>query len=146
MKHGSVILADKHQDMLEGIRGLLECLFETVVMVADKDSLFETTERLEPDLAIVDLSLPIPTEINIVRQIKERFPNLKFIMLSVHDEPTVINEVMTAGAGGFVLKRAAGSDLIPAVEKVLEGHTYVSADEAVRTRQPSFPTGSRKGA
>ncbi len=137
MEHGCVILADRHQDMLEGIRGLLETMFETVVMVADKDSLFEAAESLEPDLAIVDLSLPISSEINIVRQIKDRFPDLRFIMLSVHDEPTVIREVLAAGSAGLVLKRAAGTDLIPAVEEVLEGHTYVSAVEAVRTCKSS---------
>jgi DNA-binding NarL/FixJ family response regulator len=135
MKHGCVILADRHQDMLEGIRGLLETIFETVVMVAEKDSLFEAAERLEPDLSIVDLSLPISGDINIIRQLKERFPDLKLIMLSVHDEQSVIEQVLSSGAAGFVLKRTAGTDLIPAVEKVLGGHTYVSADKAVRTRK-----------
>jgi DNA-binding NarL/FixJ family response regulator len=127
MKHGRVILADRHQEMLEGLRGLLETMFETVVMVADKDSLFEAVEKLEPDLAIVDLSLPISGEINIARQLKDRFPGLKCIVLSVHDEEKVIEQVLSSGAAGFVLKRTAGTDLIPAVAKVLEGHTYVSA-------------------
>ena len=135
MKYGRVILADRHQEMLEGIRGLLETIFETVLMVADKDSLFEAVARLEPDLIIVDLSLPIPGEINIVRQIKDRFPDLKFLMLSVHDETTVIREVMTAGAAGLVLKRAVGTDLIPAVGEVLAGNTYVSATEPLRTQK-----------
>jgi DNA-binding NarL/FixJ family response regulator len=137
MEGGVVVIADRHQDMLEGIRGLLETIFETVVMVADRASLFETVERLEPDLAIVDLSLPISSDINIVRQLKECFPDLKFIMLSVHDEPIVAEEAMTAGAAGFVLKRTAGTDLIPAVEEILEGRTYVSAVEALRTRRSS---------
>jgi DNA-binding NarL/FixJ family response regulator len=132
MKHGLVILADKHQDMLEGIRGLLETAFDTVVMVADRDALFETAQRLRPDLAIMDLSLPISSEINIVRQFKERHPDLKCIVLSVHDDAEVIEQVLSSGAAGFVLKRAAGTDLIPAVEEVLEGRTYVSAGEAVR--------------
>lgn len=135
MKHGLVILADKHQGMLEGIRGLLETVFDTVVMVADKDALFETARRLEPDLAIVDLSLPISSGINIVRQFKERHPDQKCIVLSVHDDKEVIEQVLSSGAAGFVLKRAAGTDLIPAVEEVLEGRTYVSAVEALRTRR-----------
>lgn len=135
MKNGLVILADKHQDMLEGIRGLLETVFDTVVMVADRDALFETAQRLEPDLAIVDLSLPIASEINIVRQFKERHPDLKCIVLSVHDDEEVIEQVLSSGAVGFVLKRTAGADLIPAVVEVLEGRTFVSAGEAVRTRR-----------
>jgi DNA-binding NarL/FixJ family response regulator len=135
MKHGCVILADRHQDMLEGIRGLLEAIFETVVMVADKDSLFEAAERLEPDLAIVDLSLPISSEINIIRQLKDCSPGLKCIVLSVHDEKEVIEQVLSSGAAGFVLKRTAGTDLIPAVEEVLDGRTYVSITETVRTHK-----------
>lgn len=126
MKYNRVILADSHQNMLEGIRGLLETLFEAVVMVADKNSLFEAAEKLKPDLAVVDLSLSGNGGINIVSQMKRRFPDLKLIILSVHDEPTVVNEVMAAGAAGFVLKRSAANDLILAVEEVLQGGTYVS--------------------
>ena len=137
MKHGLVILADRHQDMLEGIRGLLETIFQTVVMVADRDSLFEAAERLEPDLVIVDLSLSISNEVNILRQFKERHPDLKCIVLSVHDDEEVIKQVLSSGAAGFVLKRTAGTDLIPAVEEVLEGRTYVSAVEALRIRRSS---------
>lgn len=131
VKHGCVILADKHQDMLEGIRGLLETMFETVVMVADADSLFESTQKLKPDLAVVDLSLPVFGEINVVRALKDRFPDLRFIILSVHDEPMVVKEVMAVGSVGFVLKRSAATDLIPAAKKVLKGSTYISPTERV---------------
>jgi DNA-binding NarL/FixJ family response regulator len=126
MKYGSVILADRHQDMLEGIRGLLEVMFETVVMVADKASLFDTAEKINPDLAVVDLSLPVSSEINIARQLKDRFPDLKIIILSVHDEQTVVSEIMNAGVSGFVLKRTAVTDLFTAVDEVLGGKTFVS--------------------
>jgi DNA-binding NarL/FixJ family response regulator len=126
MKYGSVILADRHQNMLEGIRGLLEAMFETVVMVADKASLFDTAEKINPDLAVVDLSLPVSGEINIARQLKDKYPKLKIIILSVHDEQTVVSEIMDSGVSGFVLKRSVASDLISAVDKVLGGKTFVS--------------------
>jgi len=126
MKYGSVILADRHQGMLEGIRGLLEAMFETVVMVADKASLFDTAEKINPDLAVVDLSLLVSSEINIARQLKDKYPDLKIIILSVHDEPTVVSEIMNSGVSGFVLKRSAASDLFSAVDEVLGGKTFVS--------------------
>jgi len=126
MKYGSVILADRHQGMLEGIRGLLEAMFETVVMVADKASLFNTAEKIKPDLAVVDLSLLVSSEINIARQLKDKYPDLKIIILSVHDEPTVVSEIMNSGVSGFVLKRSAASDLFSAVDEVLGGKTFVS--------------------
>lgn len=126
MKYGCVILADRHQNMLEGIRGLLEAVFETVIMVAERASLFETVAKIDPDLVVADLSLPVSGEINIARQIKDQFPDLKLIILSIHDDRIVIEEVMASGASGFVLKRSAGTDLIPAAEEVLGGGTFVS--------------------
>jgi len=126
MKQGQVLLADRHQNVLAGIRSLLETIFETVVMVADEASLLEAAERLEPDLAIIDISLPVSTEENVARRFRSRHPDLKFIVLSVHDEPTVVNEALAAGASGFVLKRAAATDLIPAVREVLQGGIYTS--------------------
>lgn len=127
MNSNCVILADSHQDMLEGIRGLLQTSFESVVMVADEKSLFEIIDKLNPDITVVDLSLPISGEVNIARKIKNHHPNLKFIVLSIHDETTAINEIMSAGAAGFVFKRSAVTDLMPAVDEVLKGHTYVSS-------------------
>lgn len=126
MKKGCVILADSHQNLLEGVRGLLETMFETVVMVADKKSLFEAVDKLKPKLAIVDLSLPVSGEVNVACEVKSRYPELKFIILSVHDEPEVLDEVMSAGASGFVLKRSIATDLLAAVHEVLHGRTYIS--------------------
>jgi DNA-binding NarL/FixJ family response regulator len=126
LKYDRVILADTHQTMLEGIRGLLETMFEAVVMVADDTSLFDTAARLEADLIVADLSLPVSRDVNIVARLKGRFPKLKLIALSVHDESIAVEEVMKAGAEGFVLKRSAATDLIPAVRAVLRGRKYVS--------------------
>lgn len=81
---------------------------------------------MNPDIMVVGLSLPVSGEVNIARKIKRYNPNLKFIVLSVHDEITAINEVMSAGAAGFVFKRSAVTDLMPAVDEVLKGGTYIS--------------------
>ncbi len=126
MKYGAVILADRHQNMLEGIRGLLEVMFDTVVMVADRASLFKAAEKVKPDLVVADLSLPITGEINIARQLKDKYPELKIIILSVNDEKTVVDEIMNCGVSGFVLKRTAGTDLVSAVDEVLAGKAFVS--------------------
>lgn len=125
-KSGRVLLADRHQNMLEGIRSLLETVFDVVVMVADEKSLIDSLEKINPDLVVVDLSLPITEEINVARRIKKRNPEIKIIILSVHDEQTAVDECLSAGATGFVLKRTAANDLLPAVWEVLKGRTYVS--------------------
>jgi DNA-binding NarL/FixJ family response regulator len=129
MKQGKVLLADNHQNMLEGVRNLLEDMFETVFMVADEASLMEAAEKLRPDLIVADLSLPVTKEINVVRRMKTAFPGIKLIILSIHDEQAAFGECIEAGADGIVLKRRAVNDLIPAVEAVLKGGTYVSPSE-----------------
>ena len=131
MKQGKVLLADNHQNMLAGVRTLLENMFEKVFMVADEASLLEAAEKIVPDLIVADLSLPVTKEINIARRLKKTFPDIRLIILSVHDEPTVIGECIEAGAAGFVLKRSAVNDLVPAIEAVLQGTAYVSPSALV---------------
>jgi DNA-binding NarL/FixJ family response regulator len=127
MKHGCVLLADSHLGMLGGVHSLLNTVFETVLMVADERSLIEAVTTFKPDLVVVDLSLPGEGEANIARRLMQRHPELRLIVLSVHDEPTVVGHVLSAGVAGFVLKRAAATDLILAVKEVLQGQVYVSA-------------------
>jgi DNA-binding NarL/FixJ family response regulator len=127
MKYGRVLLADSHLNMLGGVHSLLDELFRTVLMVADERSLEDAVKTFKPDLVVVDLSLPGEGEANVARRLLGRHPGLRLIVLSVHDEPTVVSLVRSAGVAGFVLKRAAATDLIPAVEAVLGGQVYVSA-------------------
>ncbi len=126
MKKGKVLLADIHQNMLAGVRSVLENMFEKVFMVADEASLLDAAEMIKPDLIIADLSLPVTSEINIARRLNKNFPEIKLIILSVHDESSAINECMEAGAKGFVLKRTAVNDLVPAIEAVMQDDSYVS--------------------
>jgi DNA-binding NarL/FixJ family response regulator len=128
MRCGLVILADRHSNMLEGIRLMLETVAESVLMVADEVSLMQAVERTIPDLVVADLSFPVSGAKNIVRLIVKHHPDIRVIIMSVHDERTVVNEVMNAGADGFVLKRRASIDLIPAINEVFQGRRYVSPD------------------
>jgi two-component system response regulator DegU len=128
MRQGRIILADKHPNMLGGIRRLLEDEVETVLMVADEISLNHALENFNPDVVVADLSLPISTKTNIAWVLKKNFPKIKVIILSVHDEKTVLDDVMAAGVEGFVLKHRAVIDLIPAIRGVLQGRNYTSPD------------------
>jgi DNA-binding NarL/FixJ family response regulator len=126
MSHRRVLLADAHPNMLEAVRRLLEGRFATTVMVADETSLLETVSQLEPDLVVVDLSLPVSGGVNVVRTLLSRYPGLRVIVLSVHDEQAALSQALGAGAAAFVLKRTAVVDLTAAVDAVLRGETYVS--------------------
>ena len=113
-----VLLADRHHGLTEGVRGLLETAFGTVVMVADEASLLDGADRLRPDMAVVDLSLARGTGLGWLRALRQRCPDLKVIVVSVHDEQAVRRAAMEAGADAFVLKRAIATDLLPAIEVV----------------------------
>ena len=126
MKARRVLLADSHLNVLSGVHSLLETLFGSVLMVADQPSLIDAVATHKPDLVVVDLSLPREGETDIARQLLGSQPDLRLIVLSVHDELTVARQLLNAGVAGFVLKRSASTDLIPAVREVLRGGTYVS--------------------
>ena len=128
MKTGRVLLADAHLNMLEGVHSLLEALFETVVMVADESSLIAGVATFEPDLVIVDLSLPVAEGANIAMQLRKRYPLLRVVVLSIHDEPALASQLLEAGINAIVLKRTAATDLLPAIREVLQGRVYVSRD------------------
>jgi two-component system secretion response regulator SsrB len=113
-----VLLADRHHGLSEGVRGLLETAFGTVVIVADKTSLLDAATRLRPDVAVVDLSLARDGDLDWLRAVRQGCPGLKVIALSVHDEEAVRRAAMAAGADAFVLKRAIATDLLSAVARV----------------------------
>lgn len=121
-----ILIADAHPTMMAGVRLLLKDRFDVSVMVADDHSLRDVIESSQFDLVIADLSILVSSGENVARLIRRLNPEVRFIVLSVHDEPSVVDECLAAGAKGFVLKRAAVNDLIPAVEAVLKGDTYVS--------------------
>lgn len=121
-----VILADRHHGFTEGIRGLLDAMFTTVVMVADEASLHECAGRLRPAAVIADLSLARSESLGWLKQLRASCPHAKLVVLSVHDEACVCAEAIAAGADGFIVKRAVADDLMPGVDAVMDGEQYVS--------------------
>jgi DNA-binding NarL/FixJ family response regulator len=126
---GCVLLADRHHGLSEAMRGLLDTEFGTVVMVADEASLLEGAGRLRPDVAVVDLSLAGDRGLGWLRALRQRCPDTRVIVLSVHDEQTVRRAVMEAGADAFVLKRAIATDLLAAID-------FVRGPGATRAAEP----------
>jgi DNA-binding NarL/FixJ family response regulator len=121
-----VLLADRHHGLIEGIDGLLKTTFATVVMVTDEKSLIESASRMQPAVVVADLSVARGGGFGWLDRLLGQSPGSKVIVLSVHDEPTVVQAALGAGASGFVLKRAIASDLLNAVDVVLDGQRYVS--------------------
>lgn len=128
----SVVLADDHTLVAQGIEQLLMDSFESIVLVADGESLIETVKGNPPDVIVADISMPGISGIDAMKQMMNDGCQVPFVFLTMHDEPSLATEAVRAGARGFVLKSAAGEELVRAVTAVLNGDTYVSANVAAQ--------------
>jgi len=124
--------------MLRSLKSLLEPTFEIVSMSDNILSLADAIEDLEPDLTIVDLSMGIGAERNAVRHLKNRFPDVKIIVLAEDDDPVVVRESLASGSAGYVLKPFAATEMVPAIETVARGENYVPP--ACDLDDPQAPT------
>ena len=134
------LLADEHTRYIEGVRGLLETEFDTIFTVADPGSLMEGTDRLQPAVIVVDLPLAKGDLTGLIRQLRRSSPVSKFIALTVHTEPAVVDAMLSAGAHAVVLKHFIARDLLAAVDVVLQGDRFVTPD--VGPVQRHIPTHS----
>jgi DNA-binding NarL/FixJ family response regulator len=115
-----VLLADRHHGLTEGLYGLLKEAFDAVVMVADETSLHEIASRTRPTVAVVDLSLAQGDSLDGLKRLRSRCPDMKIIVISVHDEPLVRERAMESGVDGFVSKRVLATDLLSTIDAALE--------------------------
>jgi DNA-binding NarL/FixJ family response regulator len=123
-----IFLIDDHPVLRDGLRRLLES--EPDLMVCGEaesaHKTFETIQTAAPDLAIVDISLTGPSGIEVVKGLKSRFPKLRMLMLSMHDEVLYAERALRAGAKGYVMKQAPTEHLLAAVRRVLKDEIYLS--------------------
>jgi DNA-binding NarL/FixJ family response regulator len=122
-----VLIADRHNGLFERIRGLLETTFEQVFLVTDKSSLVQGAGRLQPTVIVMDLSYAAGGLPELMRELRSCAPAARLLLLSVHDEPTVVAAAIAAGADGLVLKRAIVDDLMPAIDALLGGQRYFNS-------------------
>ncbi len=125
-----VLIADDHGIVRSGLRALLECEegIEVVAEAADGAEALEMAISEQPDLAILDVKMPNLSGLEATRQIHERAPDVAVLILSMHDEERYLFEALKAGASGYVLKRAADSDLIDAIHAVERGEPFLTPE------------------
>jgi DNA-binding NarL/FixJ family response regulator len=121
-----LLLADDHTLLLEGIRLLLEPEFDLVGSVEDGQALLAAAKRLKPDVILLDISMPRLNGIDAARRLRKLLPSAKLIFVTMHAGAEYVTEAFRAGAMGYILKRAAASELIIAIRAVLKGNPYVS--------------------
>ena len=129
MKASCVLMATGKQTMLRSLKTLLDPHVEVSAMTDNVLSLIDAIEALEPDLAILHMTILDLEHTNLTRHLNSRFPELKMIVVSDHNCSVIVCDVLNQGANGFVFQHNTKTELLPAVEEVLRGGTYVSAIE-----------------
>jgi DNA-binding NarL/FixJ family response regulator len=129
-----VVVADDHGVVREGIRHVLsgEAGFEIVGEAANSADAMVLVESLRPDVAVLDISMPGESGLKLAARIRERLPEIRVLMLSMHDHPEYVLESVRAGAHGYLLKDTAAVELRQAIRAVEEGEAFYSPPVARR--------------
>lgn len=122
-----IVLADDHAVVREGLRALIErhADMEVVGEAGDGRTAIEVAEREQPDVVVMDLSMPGLNGSKATRELLWRNPDLKVLALTVHEERSYLRELLDAGASGYLLKRVAAEELVHAIRRVAEGGVYL---------------------
>jgi DNA-binding NarL/FixJ family response regulator len=126
MNRPRVLLADDHQILAEGLRGLLEPEFEVVGVAADGRELVAVARKQPPDVIVADITMPSLNGIDAIGQLREVGVEAKVVILTMHRDVGYARRALESGAAGFVLKHSAAAELVTAIREALRGGTYVS--------------------
>jgi len=121
-----IILADDHAMVAEGLARIVVEIGDVVANVRDGAELVSAARRLSPDIVVADVTMPVLSGIDAMRQLKADGSQARFIFLTIHTEARLAAEALRAGASGYLLKHAAGDELLAAIRTVLEGRTYLT--------------------
>ena len=126
MSKPRVLLADDPSLVLEGFRRILDDQCDLVGMVEDGRALLEAAQRVQPDIVILDVSMPLLNGIDAATQLKKSHPSIKVIFVTMHADADYVRSAFEAGASGYLLKRSAVDELEQAIRAVWAGHTYIT--------------------
>ena len=126
-----VLLADDHQTVLERICGLLAEDFDVVGAVRNGQDAIAEAERLDPDVLVIDISMPILNGLQAVQRLFAKNRRSKVIFLTVHQDRDYVAAALSAGASGYVTKSDVTTDLVPAIYEALAGRIYISKSIAL---------------
>jgi len=110
----------------QGLESLLRDEFDFLARVADGQALVEAAMRLDPDVIIVDISMPVLNGFDAVTQLKKMGSRAKIIFLTMYADESLMGQAFRCGASGYVLKQSAGEELLSAIRQVYEGKTYIT--------------------
>ncbi|MGB6429245.1 MAG: response regulator transcription factor [Candidatus Acidiferrales bacterium] len=122
----SILIADDHELVRKGIRMVLTARsgWEVVAEASDGRDAVKKAQQLKPDVAILDISMPLLNGLEATRQIAKSAPQTKVLILTMHEADPMIQQILEAGARGYLLKSDASLDLVSAVEALLRNKTF----------------------
>ena len=121
-----VLIADDHSIVAEGLHSLLEKSCDVIGIVRDGRELLVEAEKLKPDVVILDIGMPLLNGLDAAERLKGSLPTTKFVFLTMKDDANLAAAALNLGAVGYVLKKAAASELLKAVNEVLQGRSYIT--------------------
>ena len=130
MKRPRVLLADDHKMLLDALKKVLEPRYEVAGAVSDGRALLQAAAKLQPDIIVLDIAMPLLNGLDAARQLSRTMPKVKLIFMTMNEDPDLVGEAFRAGASGYLLKRAAAFELTEAIDKVMKGGTYVTPSAA----------------
>jgi len=126
MSRTTVLLADDHCIVADGLASLLRDQFDLVGVVADGNALVESAMQLCPDVIVADITLPGINGLEAARRLAVQGCTSRIVFLTMHDDPQLVAEAFRAGASAYVLKQSAGDELLTAIREVMKGHAYLT--------------------
>jgi DNA-binding NarL/FixJ family response regulator len=139
----TVVLADDHTIVTEGLKALLDREFEIVAIVDNGRAAIRAVRDFKPAVIVLDISMPLLNGIDTAREIRKFDPKIKIVFLTMHTDIAYVEEAFRAGASGYVIKHSASIDLLLAIRRVLLGRTYITPGVA-GNEVDAVPTGPRR--
>ncbi len=129
-----ILVAEDHTLVAEAFQRLLEPQYEVVGIVADGRALLKAAQQLKPDVAIIDICMPLLNGLDAARELKRLLPPVKIIFVTMNDDPDIASEARRLGASAYLLKTSASAELSKAVQEVLRGNSYLTPRISERLR------------
>ena len=121
-----ILIADDHLIIAEALHLFLERTFSVIGVVTDGRAMMDEAIRLSPDVIVADISMPILNGLDAARRIHEAIPHVKFVFLTMHNDPNLAAAALELGRVAFVLKHEGGQALLQAIEQVIHGRSYMT--------------------
>jgi DNA-binding NarL/FixJ family response regulator len=132
MARARILVADDHTLIVDAFKKLLEPEFEVVATVSDGRALLRTAYESKPDVAIIDLGMPLLNGADAGQELKKLLPHIKLLVVTMNEDYELAAHALKHWASGFLLKKSAGTELIKAIREILKGNSYVTPRVAQR--------------